>query len=317
MRTQTTESLLFGLALGDALGEKVEFMNLTQIKQVYGPAGIQAPPDPARFTDDTQMTLALTEALLDAGLTAPVDDIMDAVGRHFTVWQERQEDPNYSRAPGSTCMAGIAQYKRTNDWRTSGIASSKGCGTAMRVATLGYFYQHDVDRLRKVAIASSVITHRHPAALAGAVGAAYAVKLALDGVHPADMPRDVAAFTDGMSDDFTQAMHKIGHVVGWINDEQALAHLGEGWVAEEAVALALFCVLRYPDDYAKCVRRAVNLTGDSDSVACIAGGIQGARLGLDAIPADWRDRCEDADDLRQLAARMHAARADAGLDQPR
>ncbi len=178
----------------------------------------------------------------------------------------------------------------------------------MRVATLGYFYQHDAVRLREVAIASSQITHRHPAALAGAVGAAYSVKLALDGVHPDGMPREVAAFTDGISDEFTAAIHRIGHVAGWVNDEHALAHLGEGWVAEEAVALALFCVMRYPDDYAKCVRRGANLTGDSDSVASIAGGIQAARLGLDAISADWRDRCEDADYLRDLALRMTAAR---------
>jgi ADP-ribosylglycohydrolase len=79
--------------------------------------------------------------------------------------------------------------------------------------------------------------------------------------------------------------------------------------------LALLCVIRYPDDYVSSVRRGANLTGDSDSVACIAGGIQGARLGLDAIPADWRARCEDADALRDLAARLTAARAATGLDE--
>jgi ADP-ribosylglycohydrolase len=316
MSIQTAESLLFGLALGDALGWPVEFSNLTAIKQQYGATGIQEPPDPAEYTDDTQMTIALAEGLLDAGLNAPVDEIMDAVGARFVTWLELQSDPRFRRAPGNACLAGMERYRETVNWRESGNPQSKGCGSAMRVAPLGYLYQHDPERLREIAIASSLITHGHPAALAASVGAAYAVKLALDGVHPEEMPRRIAAFTDGMSDDFTHALHRIGHVAGWINEEHGLAHLGEGWIAEEAVALALFCAIRYPDDYTNGVRRGANLTGDSDSVASIAGGILGARLGLGAIPADWQARCENSDYIKDVAARMTAARAAAKLDRP-
>jgi ADP-ribosylglycohydrolase len=314
MSIQTAESLLFGLALGDALGWPVEFANLTAIKQRYGASGIQEPPTPANYTDDTQMTLALAEGILDAGLNAPVDQIMDAVGARFVTWLKLQDDHQHRRAPGNTCLTGMERYQERPDWRTSGDPNSKGCGSAMRVAPLGYLYQHNPERLREIAIASSLITHGHPAALASSVGAAYAVKLALDGVHPDQMPRQIAAFTDGMSDDFTHALHRIGHVIGWANDHHGLAHLGEGWVAEEAVALALFCTIRYPDDYTNGVRRGANLTGDSDSVASIAGGILGARLGLGAIPADWRARCENAAYLQVLARRMMAARTASGLD---
>lgn len=316
MSRQTAESLLFGLALGDAIGWPVEFKSLSQIKQQYGPAGITAPPSPALYTDDTQMTLALAEGLLDAGLTAPTAQLMDAVGTHFLTWAERQNDPDFSRAPGGTCLAGIRNYAVNHDWQTSGVPSSKGCGSAMRVAPIGYFYQHDPEKLREVAIASSLITHGHDAALAGAVAAAYAVKLALDGVPIDDFPRLISAFTDGMSNEFTAAIHRIGHVIGWANDEHALRHLGEGWIAEEAVALSLFCLIRYPDDYAKCVQRGANLTGDSDTVACIAGGIQAVRLGLDSIPHAWRDDCENADYLKSLSRRMAEARTAAGLDTP-
>ena len=51
-----------------------------------------------------------------------------------------------------------------------------------------------------------------------------------------------------------------------------------------------------------------NTNGDSDSVASIAGGILGARLGLEAIPLDWRERCEKANYLDDLAKRMAGAR---------
>ena len=60
--------LLFGLALGDALGWPVEFESWDAIRARYGRDGIQHPPDPAIYTDDTQMTIALTEGLLAAGL---------------------------------------------------------------------------------------------------------------------------------------------------------------------------------------------------------------------------------------------------------
>ena len=60
-----SQAVLFGLALGDALGWPTEFINIHQIKSKFGPNGIQEPPDPALYTDDTQMTTALTEGILE------------------------------------------------------------------------------------------------------------------------------------------------------------------------------------------------------------------------------------------------------------
>lgn len=294
-------AILFGLALGDALGYPTEFLKLPDIRVRYGQHGIQQLPDPALYSDDTQMTLALAEAVIDAGVYAPLDQLMAAVGERFRQWAH---SPDNNRAPGQTCLAGISRYEQGIDWTVSGLIESKGCGSAIRVATLGYFYQHDPERLKTVAIATSQITHRHPTALAAAVAAAYLVKLALDGVKPADYIRQTLAFTEGMSDELTYALLRIGHVLGWTNEEAALEHLGQGWTGEEAVALALYCVLRYPDDYVACVRRAANTNGDSDSIACIAGGIMGARLGLAAIPESWLERCENRPYLMQLSWRM-------------
>lgn len=299
------EGILFGLALGDALGWPVEFKKLGAIKETYGADGIQSPPNPARYTDDTQMTAALAEGLLTAGLNADLDKQMQTVGTRFVAWAN---SPDNNRAPGMTCMRAVSRLQRGIPWREAGIADSKGCGSAMRVATIGYLYQHDESRLRTVADASSRITHRHTAAIAASMAGAYLVKLALDGIPTQDYLQRVMAFTDGVSDDFDLAILRIGHVLGWANEETALDHIGQGWTGEEAIALALYCVLRYPDDYVACVRRAANTNGDSDSIACIAGGIMGARLGIEAIPKDWRQRCENAAYLGDLAARLTAAR---------
>lgn len=309
MRVQTAEAILFGLALGDALGYPTEFMDLAAIKGHYGRQGIADLPDPALYTDDTQMTLALAEGLLDAGLDADPDAQMNAVGRRFVAWLH---SPDNNRAPGTTCLDSVARFEHGLGWRESGNPNSKGCGSAMRVAPIGCLYQRDEVRLRAVAEASGRITHGHPAAVAASIAAAYAVKLALDGVPPGEYLRRVLAFADGISDEFDAALYRVGHVLSWRDEEAALEHIGQGWVGEEAVALALYCVLRYPDDYVAGVRRAANTNGDSDSVACIAGGILGARLGLDAIPAAWRASCENAPYLRDLAARLDAAAAASG-----
>lgn len=306
MSEQQAQAILLGLALGDALGYPTEFDRLPFIKQQYGEKGIQEPPNPALFSDDTQMTIALTEGLLDAGIDSDIDTLMNAIGKRFIEWGH---SPQNDRSPGTTCMKGIYNYETGSPWRESGIVESKGCGSVMRVATIGYLYQHDEARLREVAHASGIITHGHKAAIAASIGGAYLVKLALDGVHPDAYLPKVMAFTDGISAEFDQAMLKIGHVMGWGSEERALTHLGEGWVGDEALALALYCVMKFPDDYVAVVRRGANTDGDSDSIASIGGGISAARLGLNAIPADWRQRCERRDELIHLGQRMAAARA--------
>jgi ADP-ribosylglycohydrolase len=136
------------------------------------------------------------------------------------------------------------------------------------------------------------------------VGAAFVVKLALDGIPVNEYIPRTLAFCEGISDEFNYALLRVGHVLGWMDEDAALDHIGEGWTGEEAVALALYCILRYPNNYPACVRRAANTNGDSDSIACIAGGIMGARLGLDAIPLNWRNRTENHLKLVELSVRM-------------
>lgn len=309
MSRDSIEAVLIGAATGDALGWPVEFMSLGEIKAKYGPPGIQELPDPALVTDDTQMTIALAEGLLDARVDADIDSQMNAVGRRFVEWLHRQTDPAYSRAPGVASMKGSAQFEHGGPWRECGGPDSKGCGAAMRVASIGYLYQDNPSRLKEVAASSATITHRHPTAIAAAVGAAFAVKFALDGVPIDGLIHEVDEATRGISDEFSDTLLRIGHVGGLADEEAAIRHIGAGWVGDQAVALALYCVVRYPNDFVGCVRRGANLTGDSDSVASIAGGISAAYLGLDAIPAAWQDRIEGREGLIDLSARLATARS--------
>jgi ADP-ribosylglycohydrolase len=104
---RAVEGILFGLALGDALGWPTEFVtSWAELDARFGRDGLQEPPDPAVYTDDTQMTLALCEGLLNAGLDAGDDALMSAIGDRFVAWAH---SPENNRAPGNTVMAGLAR----------------------------------------------------------------------------------------------------------------------------------------------------------------------------------------------------------------
>jgi ADP-ribosylglycohydrolase len=316
MTTQDNEharAVLYGVALGDALGWPVEFMDLPHIWSKYGRAGITEPPDPALYTDDTQMTAALAEALVEAG-HQDLDILMGAVARKFIGWKQHPATPG--RAPGATSMRGVSALELGAPWREAGVKDSKGCGSCMRVAPVGYLYQADPARLERVAVAQGVLTHRHPTADAACAAAAYLVKLALDGAPPNTYIDRLRVQVGVHAPEFDAALARVENVLSWTDEETALRQIGPtrggGWIAEEAVAMALYCVLRRPSDYPAAVRLAANIGGDSDSVAALTGGIQGARLGIGAIPADWVARLENREYLTDLADRLAAKKA-AGL----
>ncbi|MFC1868755.1 ADP-ribosylglycohydrolase family protein [Thermodesulfobacteriota bacterium] len=301
MDLDKAKGIMYSLAIGDALGRPTEFMSLSSIKRTYGEEGIADLPDPAFYTDDTQMSIAIAEALIKAG-EKDIESIMLVVKEEFIKWSHSPDTPK--KAPGRTCLTGVAKMEQGIHWSESGVANSKGCGSAMRAAPIGYLYQNDPDKLREVAHATGICTHGHPTADAACIGAAYIVKLALDGIQPNEMISLLLSFTDGLSEEFDQAILKIKGCLDWDDEEKALEYLGEGWVGEEAVALALYCFLRYPSDYEKVVFRGANTNGDSDSIACIGGSISGAYLGIDAIPNNWVQRIEKTEYLDELAKRF-------------
>jgi len=300
MDLDKAKGMIYGLAIGDALGMPTEFLSLNSIKKKYGEKGIQDLPDPALFTDDTQMSVAIAEALVTAG-EKDIESIMVAVKDEFIKWYH---SPENTRAPGRTCLTGVTKMEQGIHWSESGVASSKGCGSAMRAAPIGYLYQNDPDKLIEVAHATGICTHGHPTADAACIGAAYLIKLALDGVEHEKMIPALSDFTSGISSEWDEAIANVEKCLDWENEEKALKYLGEGWIGEEAVALSLFCFLKYQDSYEKVVIRGANTNGDSDSIACIGGSISGAYFGIDAIPNNWVRQIEKTEYLDELAKRL-------------
>ncbi|MFX1537918.1 MAG: ADP-ribosylglycohydrolase family protein, partial [Promethearchaeota archaeon] len=287
---------LFGSALGDALGAPVEFMPLELIKSRYGESGIQIPPQSASWTDDTEMMISLTKGLLPVFLEDSLETIMLSVSKSFIAWLD-----NPGLAPGNTCMLGAYALKQGIHWRKSGVKTSKGCGSAMRSGIVGLLYHNNILKLREVASASGIATHAHPTADAACIGAAFLIKFALEGKDPSQFPQLLLNSIGGISTEFDEIVSKTEILVKEsVPPSRALPQLGEGWVGEEAVALAVYCVMTNPNDYVAGVRQAVNITGDSDSVGCITGGILGTRLGIQGIPDDWIERLDEKNRLNDL-----------------
>ncbi len=318
---------LVGLAVGDALGYPHEFRSVAQVRRELGPQGItgflrvkdprfsrpfMTGPDhpPGTVTDDTQMSLAVARALISAGRSSR-DALMEAMGRRFVEWYY---GPENDRSPGEATGVGCQNLRDGVSWREAGKDGSKGCGANMRVAPIGLYFD-DLDRVAEIARDQSRLTHRHPAAYEGSAAAALLVALALRGESPERAYAEVMRRCGGRSTDFDAVFSRLPAAVAQEPGEVLVElgstphALGESWVAEEAAASALYCWWRHPLDFRACVLEAANTDGDSDSIACIAGGIAGAALGRRAIPEEWASQVEKSEQLHQLGRELYAARS--------
>jgi ADP-ribosylglycohydrolase len=318
---------ILGLAIGDALGYPHEFRSVEQVQRELGKEGItdylllQDPRfsrpvfvgtrhPPGTYTDDTQMSIAVAEALLEAGLN-DTEALMRAMSRHFVAWYFSDEN---DRSPGATTGQACTRLQAGVHWREAGIAGSKGCGSVMRVAPIG-LVSADLDWVCETARLSSLLTHGHPTAIEACAAGALLVALAAQGeTDPERMYAEVKSRVCGRDAGFDACFSRLPEAV-LHGPRDALVHprgdndafaLGEGWIAEEAIASAFYCYWRHPRDFKACVLCGVNTDGDSDSIASIAGGIAGAALGIDAIPPHWVSGVEKSAMLHALAHRLAA-----------
>lgn len=297
---------MLGLAIGDSLGYPVEFHRSREAILAFTEGkGVLDLPDPAIYTDDTQMTICVAEALLDGGEELEV--FMKSLSKRFIDWLKTQDNPAMRRAPGNTCIQACVKLMAGMDWEHSGIPSSLGCGSAMRSAPIGLVHSK-TEVIADFAINSSRITHPHELAMCGAVTNAMVTRYALDEVPTGMWANDILKIAS-ISPEFTDII-KVAAEEGALKSHPAdyvLSGecLGEGWTGHEAVASALYCCMMHPDSYKDAVLMGANAVGDSDSIACIAGGWMGAKLGVEGIPKDWVEKIEDRDLLIGLADRLH------------
>jgi ADP-ribosylglycohydrolase len=318
---------LLGGAVGDALGAGVEFLSLEEIRRRHGPAGVTgyvpAYGHLGAVTDDTQMTLFTAEGLLrDRRLPASEHDATAAVWRAYLRWlrtQDGGEAPagqpggwlasqeflQAQRAPGNTCLSALRAgqpgtlLRRLND--------SKGSGGVMRAAPAGLAGQDPFG----LGCRTAALTHSHPSGYysAGALAVMIselargselptAVGAALGALRGVRLPSQAAEVTASL--EHALALTDLGPA-----GPATIASLGEGWVGEEALAIAVHCALTAAD-FRSGVLTAVNHGGDSDSTGAICGNLLGARLGAGAINADLLEQLEGRDVITRIADDLHS-----------
>jgi ADP-ribosylglycohydrolase len=317
---------MFGLAYGDALGKPTEFMDYPAIVSRYGPDGPRRlEGEPALVTDDTQMALAVGEALLEVRRPT-VQRLEPVLRRRFLAWAY---SPENDRAPGMTCLRAIGALADGRPWIEATQTGSKGCGANMRVTPVGLVPGLTDDQRAGVAQFQAALTHGHPTGLAASELTAYAVYWLRDGLAPADLLGALRDRCDEQRknyrgdwlgdlwrrplvdspeefiargwDECAAALDRVaaGLDAGGFTGDPCLV-TGGGWIAEEALATALYCYLISPDEPVAVLGRAAASSGDSDSIACLAGAFAGAVLGLGAWPAGWQTQIEYADRLLRL-----------------
>ncbi|MCP6718636.1 MAG: ADP-ribosylglycohydrolase family protein [Patescibacteria group bacterium] len=314
----------WGLALGDALGMPVEFHSIEAIRDIYGEDGILNPEKNAIWTDDTEMTIAVTNSLLRLGEVKQIKDLIDdTIGRNFAEeFINWLNNPGYSPGRTTTHAVNFLKVNGAKKWKLSGVNDSKGCGTVMRAAPLGIWFANSLTPelplidgphhklLFNVSMIQSEITHGHKAATAAALAGSYAVALAINGMHPDKMINPIEKYCNHLHSDFENAMQRLktsltqrkGGAFG--SDLEALTYIGQGWVGEEAFAMALYSAIQYANDLKSCLRVSVNHDGDSDSVACIAGSILGAFYGTSIIPKDWIDCLAEKERMEMFLSKV-------------
>ena len=303
---------LLGLAVGDALGAAVEFMSIAEIKNKYGEEGVQDFDswngfEAGSYTDDTQMALATAVGCIKAGECWKKEGIFDPIPHlynEYLSWLETQNDPFQRRAPGNTCLSALRSGRMgTMD---APINNSKGCGGVMRVAPVGLVFLGEMAFLEGAKTAA--ITHGHPSGYLSAGFLAELVSHILDGKilqEAIELSKETIKKFEGhqetlMSIDLAENLAK-----GDMPGVDAIQQIGEGWTGEEALAIAIYCSLKFSNNFRSAVTASVNHSGDSDSTGAIAGAIMGALLGDEAIPGSWVDRLENSQEISKIATEMY------------
>ncbi|GHE58394.1 ADP-ribosylglycohydrolase family protein [Streptomyces cellulosae] len=328
---------LTGLALGDALGFPTEFKDVPSILATYGDWRSLELPEPAIVTDDTQMTLALGRGLrtaMDRGTLGP-KRLERPVREEFVEWWR---SPENNRAPGNTCLRACHLLSRDErPWQDASQIHSKGCGANMRVAPVGLAPGLTDEQRAGAAQLQSALTHGHPTALAASDLTAHAVRLLAEGAEPTGLIGLLRSYAvenrtryhefwlgdlwtragDASPEQFIargwdeclEILGRLQEAVRTVSPEtDPCRATGEGWIAEEALATGLLCFLLFVDEPVAALRRAACTSGDSDSIACLAGAFAGAYLGADAWPAEWASRIEYRGELLDLGTLWDARR---------
>ena len=331
---------IIGGAIGDALGYPVEFIySFEGIQKRYGENGItrldtyqwwtETNTGKAVISDDTQMTLFTAMGILNAkanGIAhipsicrAYIEWLCTQKGFHSKQsnksWISDLPELNVRRAPGLTCISALETILKGKE----PINNSKGCGGIMRIAPIPLYGLSqnrisNVSILNELAADASKITHQHPLGYIPAYIASHIIyRLATDEFPTRETFKQYVCEAMQMADEkYDSLIYELQTLHTLIDkafdladknipDYEAIKEIGEGWVAEETLAIAIYCAGKHFDNFEKALIASVNHGGDSDSTGAVTGNILGAAVGYEAIPQYIKNDLELHDVILHVA----------------
>lgn len=317
---------LVGGAVGDALGYAVEFYEDSTIFKKYGENGItdyHLCDGVALISDDTQMTMFTAEGLLSANCA---NSVIESVYNAYLNWLKTQtlktpvEDHGLlsmpcmydTRAPGNTCLSSLESG--VCGTMEDPINRSKGCGGIMRVAPVAiYCFNKNISCIEAdmLAAQASAITHGHELGYIPSAFFVHIIYRILEGATLTSAVEDSMKIVPSLfkgSQHMPEMLKLLKKAIDLskedIDDLEAIQELGEGWVAEETLAIAVYCCLKHQNSFEQVVVSAVNHSGDSDSTGAVAGNIIGAYLGAASIPRKYLDKLELIETIVELSMKL-------------
>lgn len=324
---------LIGGAIGDSLGAPVEFMSLDQIRSAFGVRGLSdyaaAYGRTGAITDDTQMTLFTAEGLILSRVRQEYQGTcgtVTAVYHALLRWLSTQETDlqgrlikSYGtcsmvdgiltghkalfsrRAPGNSCLSALASGRMGTT--ETPVNDSKGCGGVMRMAPVGLAFR-DPEKAFRIGCDCAALTHGHPSGYLSAGMLASMISMIMAGQTLSEAVNESLRIlkTDKNHQEILELIDKAVDMADQpMPGPETIQTLGAGWVAEEALAIGIYCALAAKEDIAGGLLLSVNHSGDSDSTGSITGNILGAFHGLHAIPANWSERLELRSLIEEIA----------------
>lgn len=322
---------LLGGAIGDAFGAPVEFMSREQILAKCGKDGVTsllpAYGKIGAITDDTQMTLFTAEGLLRAyvrGYHKGITSWLSCIGHAYQRWLRTQsydslhnlsvgsdgilwktKELHDQRAPGNTCLKALCASSGFAEFATN---NSKGCGGVMRVAPIGLFCwrmkdSFTVEECFDLASDAAHLTHGHPTGYLAAGAFAAIIYEIIDGYTLVDAAHSIIRILENKCDaqETVEAIEQALQLAkSHMTHSHAIQLMGEGWIAEEALAISLYCAI-VAKDFNQLMTISVSHDGDSDSTGAIAGNLWGVIHGIGNIDESLVSQVELGELIRHIS----------------
>ncbi|MBR3248181.1 MAG: ADP-ribosylglycohydrolase family protein [Clostridiales bacterium] len=237
---------MIGAMIGDIVGSRFEFDRGDKSRD------FELFTKRCYFTDDTVMTAAVAEALMDSGKDADEMTVKSNLIRSMKKWGQKYPDAGYGGR--------FISWVLSEDPKPYG---SYGNGSGMRVSPAGWFYD-TIERTREVARWTAKVTHNHPEGIKGAESTAAAIFLARNGASKEEIKRYIE---DEFGYDLSRTLDEIRPTYGHVED------------CMRTMPEAFECFLE-AESYEECLRNVMYIGGDTDTLCAIAGAIAEAFWGI-------------------------------------